>query len=158
MAFFRLFLLANIMNVAQWTEQVCQALLEAAVHFGHGTDNARDEAVWLVLSAIDEPVDGHFCDWDRELIESEEQQVSSLLQARITQKVPLAYLTGRARFAGLEFESGQGALVQVASGRCVPVPSQPQGHGRHHPPRARPQHPLPRPLPQETPAQQLVGC
>jgi ribosomal protein L3 glutamine methyltransferase len=110
-AFFRLFLSANIMNVAQWTEQVCQALLEAAVHFGHGTDNARDEAAWLVLSAIHEPVDGHFCDWDRELIESEEQQVSSLLQARITQKVPLAYLTGRARFAGLEFESGQGALV-----------------------------------------------
>jgi ribosomal protein L3 glutamine methyltransferase len=99
------------MNVAQWTEQVCQVLLEAGMHFGHGTDNARDEAAWLVLFAIDQPVDGSFRDWGRELLESEEQQISGLLQARITEKVPLAYLTGRALFAGLEFESGQGALV-----------------------------------------------
>jgi ribosomal protein L3 glutamine methyltransferase len=99
------------MNIAQWTEQVCQALLDADVHFGHGTDNARDEAAWLVLAAIDAQVDGSFSDWDRELTASEEQRISKMLQARICDNAPLAYLTGKARFAGLEFESGPGALV-----------------------------------------------
>ena len=41
----------------------------------------------------------------------EEKQLRELLDARITQKLPLAYLTGIARFAGLEFESGRAALV-----------------------------------------------
>ncbi len=99
------------MNVSQWTEQVCYALVEGGVHFGHGTDNARDEAAWLVLSAIDAPIDGNFRDWERELDESEEERVGKLLQARIAEKVPLAYLTGSARFAGLEFETGRAALV-----------------------------------------------
>jgi len=99
------------MNVAQWTEQVCQALLEGDVHFGHGTDNARDEAAWLVLSAINAPIDGNFSDWERELDEPEEERVSRLLRARIEKKVPLAYLTGSTCFAGLEFETGRAALV-----------------------------------------------
>ena len=99
------------MNVSQCTEQVCQALVEGGVHFGHGTDNARDEAAWLVLAAINASIDGNFRDWERELDESEEQRVAKLLQARILEKVPLAYLTGSARFAGLEFETGRAALV-----------------------------------------------
>jgi len=99
------------MNVAQWIERVCEALEKADVHFGHGTDNARDEAAWLVLSAADTQIDGNFSDWGRELDESEEQRINILLQARIARKVPLAYLTGMARFAGLEFETGKAALV-----------------------------------------------
>lgn len=99
------------MKVAERIEQVCQTLLESGVHFGHGTDNARDEAAWLVLSAIGAPVDGSFQHWEHELLEAEEDRVDQLLQARISEKVPLAYLTGRAFFAGLEFETGRAALV-----------------------------------------------
>ena len=99
------------MNVAQWTEWVNKKLLGADLHFGHGTDNALDEAAWLVLHAISARLDGSFDDCGRELDEHEEQQLRELLDARITQKLPLAYLTGSARFAGLEFESGRAALV-----------------------------------------------
>ncbi len=99
------------MNVAQWAEWANRKLDEADVHFGHGTTNARDEAAWLVLHAIGVSPEGSFDDWDRALDDREEQQVRELLDARITQKLPLAYLTGRAWFAGLEFESGPGALV-----------------------------------------------
>ena len=99
------------MNVAQWTEWVNKQLLGADLHFGHGTDNARDEAAWLVLHAISARLDGSFDDCGRELDEHEEKQLRELLDARITQKLPLAYLTGSARFAGLEFESGRAALV-----------------------------------------------
>jgi len=99
------------MNVAQWTEWVNKKLLGADLHFGHGTDNALDEAAWLVLHAISARLDGSFDDCGRELDEHEEQQLRELLDDRITQKLPLAYLTGSARFAGLEFESGRAALV-----------------------------------------------
>jgi ribosomal protein L3 glutamine methyltransferase len=99
------------MNVRQWTEWVDRKLDGADLHFGHGTDNARDEAAWLVLHAISARLDGSFDDWGRELDELEENQLRELLDARITQKLPLAYLTGIAHFAGLEFESGRAALV-----------------------------------------------
>jgi len=99
------------MNVAQWTDWVNRKLDGAELHFGHGTDNARDEAVWLVLAAIRARLDGSFDDWGREVGELEEKQIRELLDARITQKLPLAYLTGIARFAGLEFETGRAALV-----------------------------------------------
>jgi ribosomal protein L3 glutamine methyltransferase len=99
------------MNVAQWTEWVSRKMDGADLHFGHGTDNARNEASWLVLHAIGARLDGSFDDWGRELDELEEKQLRELLDARITQKVPLAYLTGIAHFAGLEFESGRAALV-----------------------------------------------
>ena len=99
------------MNVAQWIEWVCRKLDAADLYFGHGTDNARDEAAWLVLHTISARLDGSFDNWGRELGELEEKQIRELLDARITQKLPLAYLTGIARFAGLEFESGRAALV-----------------------------------------------
>jgi ribosomal protein L3 glutamine methyltransferase len=99
------------MNVAQWTKWVSAKLDGAGIHFGHGTDNARDEAAWLVLHIIGASLDGSFDQWGRELDVHEEKKLRQLLEARITQKLPLAYLTGIARFAGLEFESGPGALV-----------------------------------------------
>ena len=99
------------MNVAQWTEWVNARLVGADLHFGHSTDNPRDEAAWLVLHAISARLDDSFDDCSRELDEHEEQQLRQLLDARITQRLPLAYLTGRAYFAGLEFESGRAALI-----------------------------------------------
>ena len=99
------------MNVRQRIEWVCARLDDAGLHFGHGTDNAADEAAWLVLHVIRASLDGGFDDWGRELSETEEMQVRELVDARITQKAPLAYLTGMARFAGLEFETGAAALV-----------------------------------------------
>lgn len=99
------------MNVAQWTEWVNVKLEGADLYFGHGTDNARDEASWLVLHAIKASLNGSFDDWSRELDAPQEKQLRELLEARITQKLPLAYLTGSARFAGLEFETGRAALV-----------------------------------------------
>jgi ribosomal protein L3 glutamine methyltransferase len=99
------------MNVAQWIEWASKKLDVADIHFGHGTDNARDEAAWLVLHAIGAALDGTFDLWGRELDEPEEQRLMQLLDARTKQKLPLAYLTGIAWFAGLEFESGNAALV-----------------------------------------------
>lgn len=98
-------------NILQWIDRVGDRLEQSGAYFGHGTDNARDEAVWLVLSALQAPVDGSFRDWQREPRDNETGRIWNLLEQRLSRGVPLAYLIGTAHFAGLEFESGPAALV-----------------------------------------------
>jgi ribosomal protein L3 glutamine methyltransferase len=84
---------------------------DAGLVFGHGTDNALDEAAWLVLHALGAPLDGDFDDWGRVLNATEEQRVQELLARRIGERVPLAYLAGEARFCGLDFIVTPSVLV-----------------------------------------------
>jgi ribosomal protein L3 glutamine methyltransferase len=83
----------------------------ANVYFGHGTDNAWDEAEFLVLHALhlSPPIDEKWL--DTRLTVAEREQVFNLLQRRIEERVPAAYLTGRTWFAGLPFKVNQHVLV-----------------------------------------------
>lgn len=84
---------------------------EAGLHFGHGTDNALDEALALVLHALHLP---HGCPdrlLDTRLTPAEKARVHGLIERRVRERVPAAYLTGEAWFAGLRFKSDPRALV-----------------------------------------------
>ena len=83
----------------------------AGLHFGHGTDNAGDEAAWLVLHVLGQPLDGSFDDWERAVEPRQAEAVADLLERRIDSRQPLAYLLGEAWFCGMAFEAGPGALV-----------------------------------------------
>lgn len=83
----------------------------ARLFYGHGTDNARDEAVFLVFHAlgygfdspdrlIDTPLDGPAI-----------AAVEALVEARIARRCPAAYLTGRMWFAGHEFAVDENVLI-----------------------------------------------
>ena len=99
------------MIITECIEQVSRQLDKAGLSFGHGTDNARDEAAWLVLHVAGAPLDGNFQDWGRELSQEKELEISRLAGARCESGLPLAYLLGTARFAGLEFEVDDQVLV-----------------------------------------------
>ncbi|MDX1345800.1 MAG: 50S ribosomal protein L3 N(5)-glutamine methyltransferase [Sedimenticolaceae bacterium] len=79
--------------------------------FGHGTDNALDEALQLVLHAchLDYTLPGEYLDC--RVTESEKRAIQSLFEERISSRVPAPYLTGKAWFAGLEFEITRDVLV-----------------------------------------------
>lgn len=79
--------------------------------FGHGTDNALDEALQLVLHAcrLDYSLPGEYLDC--RITESEKSAIVSLFEERISSRVPAPYLTGKAWFAGLEFEVTRDVLV-----------------------------------------------
>jgi ribosomal protein L3 glutamine methyltransferase len=99
------------MTVAEWIDRISAQLDQAGLHFGHGTDNARDEAAWLVLHAIGAPLDGRFTEWGSRVNETQVADIHRLADERCRSGDPLAYLTGRAWFAGLEFEVTPDVLV-----------------------------------------------
>jgi ribosomal protein L3 glutamine methyltransferase len=99
------------MTLAELIDHTAQQLERADLCFGHGTDNARDEAAWLVLHVAAEPLDGSFSDWGRAAAPAQQKKVAQLLDKRCNSRVPLAYLLGTAWFAGLEFEVNENVLV-----------------------------------------------
>ena len=72
-------------------------LAAAGVVFGHGTDNARDEAYRLLTDAASG--------------EGEAREPNTLLERRIAERLPLPYLTRRAWFGGLRFDVEPGVMI-----------------------------------------------
>lgn len=87
------------------------AFARYGVHYGHGTDNALDEAAYLVLQALDLPADlgGEWL--DTRLTGPERTRLAELLRQRCIDRVPTAYLVHKAWFAGLEFQADKRALI-----------------------------------------------
>lgn len=86
-----------------WLEYCAGEMKRAGVFFGHGTDNEYDEAAWMVLHVLRQPLDGSYDDWGVVLDEAQQAELKNLLQRRIAERLPLAYLTGETRFCGLDF-------------------------------------------------------
>ncbi len=84
---------------------------EADLFYGHGTDNAWDEAVYLVFCALQIPFDSDDDIMSRELTPSELTRVETLGQRRIEEHVPVAYLVGEAWFAGMPFAVNEHVLI-----------------------------------------------
>lgn len=83
----------------------------AHLYFGHGTDNAWDEAEQLVLHAVHltPPLANEWL--SARLTRQEKQRVVNNLLRRINERIPAAYITGQAWFAGLPFVVDERVLV-----------------------------------------------
>ncbi|HEB86566.1 MAG TPA: 50S ribosomal protein L3 N(5)-glutamine methyltransferase [Gammaproteobacteria bacterium] len=89
-----------------------QAYLDdAGVWFGHGTDNALDEAAWLVSHALGLAPDFGEETLSYPLSKAEKETISGLLHRRVDERLPAAYLTRQAWFAGLLFYVDERVLV-----------------------------------------------
>jgi ribosomal protein L3 glutamine methyltransferase len=83
----------------------------AGLAFGHSYDNALDEATHLVLQTLHLPHDLSPNYGQARLTAEEKRTVLALIERRIRERKPVAYLTGEAWFAGLKFKSDRRALV-----------------------------------------------
>jgi ribosomal protein L3 glutamine methyltransferase len=92
-------------------ERGSRKLQRAGVFFGHGTDNAWDDAAALVWHALRLPDDSSPRVYDRKVGEAGQKQVAALVERRIADRVPAVYLTGRTWFAGLPFKVDSRVLI-----------------------------------------------
>jgi len=86
-------------------------LSDACLSFGHGTDNAHDEAAWLTLWKLGLPLDSDPAELTRELSVDEIESVRALVQARIETRKPAAYLTQEAWLQGVPFYIDERSIV-----------------------------------------------
>ncbi len=103
------------MKLGELIESSANALEAAGVFFGHGTNNAYDEAAWLVLwqlgRPLDTPLDGEDGIAAQQVTPDALDQVQALVQKRIASRVPAAYLTGEAWLQGVAFHVDQRCIV-----------------------------------------------
>jgi len=84
---------------------------KARLHFGHGTDNPRDEAAWLVATSLAIPFGKLDANATRSLDASERERIRQLAAQRIETRKPLAYLLNEAWFAGHRFYVDERVIV-----------------------------------------------
>jgi len=81
-------------------------LRAARLHYGHGAGNAHDEAAWLVLRGLDLPFDA-----DLNAEASGAGPLERLVERRIRERIPLAYLLGEAWLDGLAFHVDRRVVI-----------------------------------------------
>jgi ribosomal protein L3 glutamine methyltransferase len=103
--------LADLHTVRDWLRWGVSRFSEARLFFGHGTDNAYDEAAWLILHALHLPPDRLEPFLDARLAHAERLAVLNLLQQRIARRVPAAYLTHEAWLGDFRFYVDERVIV-----------------------------------------------
>lgn len=91
--------------------QVENLLEQSGVYFGHGTDNALDEAAYLVSYSMGLPPDFSDEELVRQVSDEQKHQLAELLAQRIASRKPAPYLTHEAWFAGLKFYVDERVLI-----------------------------------------------
>lgn len=100
--------LKTISDFIRWTACCFE---RANLTFGHGTDNAWDEAVTLILDTLLMPKDTDPGIFDCRLTTKEKALITENIAQRINDRKPLSYITGSARFAGHEFYVDERVLI-----------------------------------------------
>ena len=100
--------LHTLQDMIRWTVSRFNA---ANLFYGHGTDNAWDEAVQLILPTLYLPIDVPPHVLNSRLTGSERLRIVERVIKRINERTPIAYLTNKAWFCGLEFYVDERVLV-----------------------------------------------
>lgn len=104
-------LLDELLTLRDFIRWGASEFTAAELFYGHGTDNAWDEAEQLVLHAVHltPPLDSEWL--SARLTRPERERVLANLQRRIQERIPAAYITGKAWFTGLPFQVDERVLV-----------------------------------------------
>ena len=84
---------------------------EAGIAYGHGTNDAMDEAAFLLLWGLHLPIDRMDPFADARLTQPEREKLLGLIEARISTRKPAAYLTGEAWIKGHSFVVDERVIV-----------------------------------------------
>jgi ribosomal protein L3 glutamine methyltransferase len=86
----------SLITVRDWLRFAVSRFNEAQLFFGHGSDNAFDEAAYLILHTLHLPLDRLEPFLDASLTHGESEQVQAVIERRVKERIPAAYLTHEA--------------------------------------------------------------
>lgn len=103
--------LTELHTIGDWLRFAVSRFQQAGLFYGHGTDNAWDDAVQLILPLLHLPQDCPPTIRDARLLPSERKLLLDALQQRVEQRLPTPYITHTAWFAGYEFYVDERVLI-----------------------------------------------
>ncbi len=86
----------SLITVRDWLRFAVSRFNEAKLFFGHGSDNAFDEAAYLILHTLHLPLDRLEPFLDASLTHGESEEVQAVIERRVRERIPAAYLTHEA--------------------------------------------------------------
>ena len=101
----------TLQTIRDWIRYSVSRFEQSGVFFGHGTSNAYDESVWLVMSALHLPLDTLDNFIDAKVLSEEGKQLQHLIERRVTERIPTAYLLREAWLRGFKFYVDERVIV-----------------------------------------------
>ncbi len=103
--------ISELLTLRDWLRYAVSTFTEAELTFGHGSLNAYDEAAYLVLHTLHLPLDTLEPFLDAKLTAQEKTTLLDILQRRVEQKIPAAYLTHEAWLGEFKFYVDERVIV-----------------------------------------------
>ena len=101
----------SLITVRDWLRFAVSRFNEAKLFFGHGSDNAFDEAAYLILHTLHLPLDRLEPFLDASLTHGESEEVQAVIERRVRERLPAAYLTKEAWLGAHRFYVDERVIV-----------------------------------------------
>jgi len=101
----------SLITVRDWLRFAVSRFNEAKLFFGHGSDNAFDEAAYLILHTLNLPLDRLEPFLDASLTHGESEEVQAVIERRVRERIPAAYLTHEAWLGAHRFYVDERVIV-----------------------------------------------
>jgi ribosomal protein L3 glutamine methyltransferase len=101
----------DLHTVRDWLRFAVSRFYQAELFFGHGSSDAYDEAVYLILHTLHLPLDRLDPFLDARLTDGERTEVLNIIQRRVQERVPAAYLTNEAFLGEFSFYVDERVIV-----------------------------------------------
>ena len=98
-------------SARDWLAATVRRFDQAGLHFGHGSSNARDEAAYLLLHTLKLPLDDLDGVLDQRLTPAEIEALEAIIQRRIEERIPAAYLTREAWLGEFRFYVDERVII-----------------------------------------------
>ncbi len=102
---------SELITLRDWLRYTVSQFEASDIFYGHGTDNAYDEAVWLILSSLHLPHDTLNNFLEARLTSTERATLATRIEQRVNNHTPTAYLVNEAWLQGFKFYVDERVIV-----------------------------------------------